>query len=186
MLPITPNKGNSLIDLTPPTSPWTIPSKTFSIAARSRSIRSRSASSSSSPGSFETFSSVESCQTVSIEFADKRLHYTLKVKCSSGNEKIVDLCYNQFYKLDSKLLSLQTENIQISNILLPFADANVIFQDGIQAIQTISEFNSKYWATYRHNIPFIIFATEGTSKDMVYSWNFRNAKISTDDDKDLF
>ncbi|KAI8386480.1 uncharacterized protein CGFF_00375 [Nakaseomyces glabratus] len=109
----------SLIDLTPPTSPSTIVSKTFSKASYSRKTSLSIESPRSKQDSFLAVKLITKCEVESIELKDNRLEYTVRIQDSEGNTKVKHIYYSAFYKLHTKLMAGLKENMSLPNIPAP-------------------------------------------------------------------
>ena len=133
-------KLNPLLDLTPPTSPSTIISKSFSIASVSRSSTLKNSEVWNNK-STTCLSSIESCEVINIENEDNRLQYTLKVMDSGKKEHISKRFYKNFYNLQSKLFTKANSQIKLPRLPIPFSCTNDMAADYLPTEKRLQIFN---------------------------------------------
>ncbi|KAL3234953.1 ancestral locus [Nakaseomyces bracarensis] len=116
--PHTAKWNTSLIDLTPPTSPSTIVSKTFSKASISRKT-SVTMDSPRSDRELVYIALITKCEVTEITRKENRLEYTLKIENSNGEKKVKHMFYSEFYKLHTKLMFSLSNEISLPKIPKP-------------------------------------------------------------------
>lgn len=116
--PHTAKWNTSLIDLTPPTSPSTIVSKTFSKASISRKT-SVTLDSPISERELVSIALITKFEVTEIVRKDNRLEYTLRVETSNGEETVKHIYYSEFYKLHTKLMFSMSNEVTLPKIPKP-------------------------------------------------------------------
>mgnify|MGYP003365438535 FL=1 len=136
------SKHNTLMELTPPTSPSTLKSYVFSPASVSRgsSLSVSSSITSHSKDEQETLNlknnDVESCEVVSIFTKDSRVHYSIKITSLSKKIRKEDRFYHDFYTLHSNLIM---ENSKSAKVKLPCLPLPAGFKNSDVDTVTIDE-----------------------------------------------
>lgn len=143
------SKHNTLMELTPPTSPSTLKSYVFSPASVSRgsSLSVSPSVTSVSRDKQQTLNlendDVGSFEVVSIFTKDNMVHYSIKITSLSNKIRKEDRYYHDFYTLHSNLIM---ENSKSVNIKLPCLPLPVSFKnnevDSITIDERISLFNN--------------------------------------------
>ncbi|EDO18825.1 hypothetical protein Kpol_1028p101 [Vanderwaltozyma polyspora DSM 70294] len=162
MIPCPVARTNTLVNMTPPTSPSTLTSNTFSIGSSSRST-----SASSSQRSSEDVS-VQSCKLISVDIVEKRVQYTLNLRLANNGENIVHRYYGQFYKLHTKLLSIGSNynEIKLPSLPHPLPFTGSLEHNSTLINDRVQEFND-YLANLLDNI---LNSSSIVLKDLINNW----------------